>query len=105
VGTHLEGQEKSLVGIGVFWWFPFGGSIWWFFGYFAFPLSDFLWRRHKMPTLSILEEDMTPQGALDHLVNVVLPNDTIELQTFFQYNGITDLDDFMTLIPLIVQLF
>jgi hypothetical protein len=39
---------------------------------------------------------MTPEGALNHLVNVVLPNDTIELQTFFRYNGISDLDDFMS---------
>ena len=66
--------------------------IWWF--YLVVP---WIFRvSGEMSAFSILEEDMTPQGALDHLVNVVLPNDTIELQTFFQFNGITDLDDFMS---------
>jgi hypothetical protein len=30
------------------------------------------------------------------LVNVVLANDSIDLQSFFQFNGNADLDDFMS---------
>jgi hypothetical protein len=77
VGIHLEGQEKSRVVLGKFDFFQI-----------------FFWG--KMVSLASVEEDFMPLGALNHLVNVVLPNDSIELQTFFQFNGIADLYDFMS---------
>jgi hypothetical protein len=49
-----------------------------------------------MSSLASLEEDMTSRGAFNHLTHVVLPNDTLELQTFFHFNGMVDLYDFMS---------
>jgi hypothetical protein len=47
-----------------------------------------------MTSLASVEKDFTPIGALNHLVNVALPNDSIELQNFSHFNGIADLDGF-----------
>jgi len=38
----------------------------------------------------------TPQGALVHLLEVVLTSDTDTLLSFFEYHGIEDLHDFMS---------
>lgn len=41
-------------------------------------------------------EEMTPQGALTHLMALVLVQDTDALLAYFEHNGIEDIDDFMS---------
>jgi hypothetical protein len=43
-----------------------------------------------MSSLASFKEDMTFHGALNHLTHVMLPNDSLELQAFFHFNGMVD---------------
>jgi hypothetical protein len=43
-----------------------------------------------------LDEDMSPEGALEYLVEFVFPKETDILLSFFKYIGIEDFDDFMS---------
>jgi hypothetical protein len=43
-----------------------------------------------------LSEDMIPQGDLAYMVELVFPQDTDTLLSFFEFYGIEDFDDFMS---------
>jgi hypothetical protein len=44
-----------------------------------------------MVEIEELDEDMSPEGALEYLVEFVFPKETDIPLTFFEYNGIEDL--------------
>ena len=49
-----------------------------------------------MEVFQTMADGLTTQGALAHLLEQVLPQDTDTLLSFFEYNGIEDIDDFMS---------
>jgi hypothetical protein len=50
-----------------------------------------------MADIEELDEGMSPEGALAYSVEFVFPKETDKFLSFFEYNGIEDFDDFMSI--------
>jgi hypothetical protein len=88
-------QDLALVN----WWF-LGWFLWWFFSIFGFSillqLNIVIWLSFWCFFWLIMESLPTSEGALLHMLDNVFKADSDSLLSFFEYHGISDINDFMS---------